>query len=76
MVYKGNLGGKFSETNREGTLLKQKMMKISIANLKSAMADRTCARHQKANVENTKEKQGEWTEGQVGQYSMEETYGL
>ena len=73
MVYKGNLGGKFSETNREETLLKQKMMKISIANLKSAMADRTCARHQKANVENTKEKQGEGSEGQVGQYSKEET---
>ena len=42
-MYRGNLGGKFSETNREGTLFKQKMMKISIDNLKSAMADRTCA---------------------------------
>ena len=75
MVYKGNLGGKFSETNREGTLLKQKIMKLSTANLKSSMADRTCARHQKANMKNTKEKQDEWSEGQVGQYSMEETCG-
>ena len=54
--------------------LNEKMMKFSTtADLKSSMADRTCARHQKANVENTKEKQGKWSEGQVGQYSKEET---
>ena len=67
-MYRGNLGGKFSET-------KWKKMKISTANLKSSMADRTCTRHQKANMKNTKEKQDEWSEGQVGQYSMEETCG-
>ena len=66
------LGG---ETNRDGTLLKQKVVKISIANLRSSMAERTCARHQKANMEDTKEKQEEESEGQVGQHSMEETCG-
>ena len=39
------------------------------------MAERTCARHEKANMEDTKEKQEEESEGQVGQYSMEETCG-
>ena len=53
--------------------LNEKMMKISTANLKSSMADRTCARHQKANMENTKEKQEEWSEGQVGQYIPRKT---
>ena len=63
MVYRGNLGG---ETNREETLLKQKVVKNSTDNLR---------RHQKADMEDTKEKQEEWSEGQVGQYSMEETCG-
>ena len=31
------------------------MMQILIANLKSSVADRTCARHHKANMEGTKE---------------------